>query len=198
MMGNTSCSCRKTTGRPEIHRSMPVYIPFPVLFRIPFDLPVAKHWEPGSVTIINATPKIFIIFSECAMAVCSSGLLMKLTYRFRISGLNANVFLMSWWYFSFSSFISMCINALLYTRCIPSVRTKYPSSTKRFGSSRVLGMYWFILSTTSARIHAEIICRILLCSMHGPRETGYPSVPGCGYQSRENVFSSMSLPRRIE
>ena len=48
-------------------RKFIVVCPFifhPVLFRIPFDLPVAKHWEAGKRHHHQRDAKIFIIFSE--------------------------------------------------------------------------------------------------------------------------------------
>ena len=50
--------------------------------------------SPGMVTIKVQTPKYLSPTPNCATAVSSSGLLMKLTKRFKISLSNSWVFLM--------------------------------------------------------------------------------------------------------
>ncbi len=76
------------------------------------------------VAINTHTPKYLSPSPNWAIAVSSSGLFMKLTKRPRMRGSNANTFFTSWRYSALSSRLSMFMKALLYTRCMPSVRTK--------------------------------------------------------------------------
>ena len=67
-----------------------------------------------------------------------------------MSGSNSSVFLMTDLYFALSSSRSITMNAELYTRCIPSVRTKYPSINQNASaSSSVPGTSAATRSTTS-------------------------------------------------
>ncbi len=142
--------------------------------------------RPGRVLIKVQMPKYLSPSPNCSIAVRSSGLFMKLTKRFKISGSNSRVFFIVNRYLAFSSSRSMFIKALLYTRCMPSVRTKKPSIIqKASANNKVSGTSWATRSTTSRQNssgNASLNCPVLMpCSL---REGMAPPVPGIGNHNR--------------
>ncbi|OQC21365.1 MAG: hypothetical protein BWX71_02498 [Deltaproteobacteria bacterium ADurb.Bin072] len=106
--------------------------------------------SPGRVAMSVATPKYLSSLPKPCTAGSSSGLFMKFTKRLRISGLKRSTFFMTSRYLLFSSALSMFMKAELYTRCIPRLRTKYPSMSQKASARRsVLGASAAMRSTSS-------------------------------------------------
>ena len=80
----------------------------------------------------------------------------------------------------------MFINALLYTRCMPNVRTKYPSSNQNASaSSSVPGTSAATRSTTSRQNSFGISASNSSCDIEFSARDGIdPPAPGSGNHSR--------------